>query len=42
MVRDCIVGKDTTINASQVNESTIGSYTTVGPFTYVRPNCRIG
>lgn len=42
MVRDCIVGKDTTINASQVNESTIGSHTTVGPFTYVRPNCRIG
>ena len=35
MVRDCIVGKDTTINASQVNESTIGSHTTVGPFTYV-------
>ena len=42
MVRDCIVGKDTTINASQVNESTIGSHTTVAPFTYVRPNCRIG
>ena len=42
MVRDCIVGKDTTINASQVNESTIGSHTTVGPFTYVRPGCRIG
>ena len=42
MVRDCIVGKDTTINASQVNESTIGSHTTVGPFTYVRPNCCIG
>lgn len=42
MVRDCIVGEGTTVNASQVNESTIGSHTTVGPFTYVRPNCRIG
>ena len=35
-------GGGTTVNASQVNESTIGSHTTVGPFTYVRPNCRIG
>lgn len=42
MVRDCIVGEGTTVNASQVNESMIGSHTTVGPFTYVRPNCRIG
>lgn len=42
MVRDCIVGEGTTINASQVNESMIGSHTTVGPFTYVRPGCRIG
>ena len=42
MVRDCIVGEGTTVNASQVNESTIGSHTTVGPFTYVRPGCTIG
>ena len=42
MVRDCTVGEGTTINASQVNESTIGSHTTVGPFTYVRPGCTIG
>lgn len=42
MVRDCTVGEGTTINASQVNESMIGSHTTVGPFTYVRPGCRIG
>ena len=42
MVRDCIVGKDTTINASQVNESTIGSRTHVGPFAYIRPGCTIG
>ena len=36
------MGEGTTINASQVNESTIGSHTTVGPFTYVRPGCTIG
>ena len=42
MVRDCTVGDDTEINASQTNESTIGSHTTVGPFAYVRPNTRIG
>ena len=42
MVRDCTVGDETEINASQLNESTVGSHTTVGPFAYVRPNSRIG
>lgn len=42
MVRDCTVGEGTTVNASQINESVIGSHTTVGPFTYVRPGCTIG
>ena len=42
MIRDCVIGKDTTVNASQLNESTVGSHTTVGPFAYVRPKCVIG
>jgi bifunctional UDP-N-acetylglucosamine pyrophosphorylase/glucosamine-1-phosphate N-acetyltransferase len=42
MVRDCTVGDETEINASQLNESTVGSRTHVGPFAYVRPNCTIG
>ena len=42
MIRDGSVGEGTTVNASQVNESTVGCHTTVGPFTYVRPNCTIG
>lgn len=42
MVRDCVVGDDTEVNASQINESTVGSRTHVGPFAYVRPNCTIG
>ena len=42
MVRDCRIGQRTTVNASQLNESTVGSDTTVGPFTYVRPGCTIG
>lgn len=42
VVRDCTVGSETEINASQVNESTIGSRTHVGPFAYVRPNSHIG
>ena len=41
-VRDCTVGDETEINASQINESTIGSRTHVGPFAYVRPNSHIG
>lgn len=42
MIRDSVIGEGTTVNASQVNESTVGCHTTVGPFTYIRPNCRIG
>lgn len=42
MVNSCTVGDETEVNASQINESTIGSHTTVGPFAYVRPGSRIG
>lgn len=42
MIRDSVIGENTTVNASQVNESSVGSHTTVGPFTYVRPHCTIG
>ena len=42
MIRDCNIGDNTTVNASQLNESTVGSHTTVGPFAYVRPHCVIG
>ncbi|MBO5122352.1 MAG: glucosamine-1-phosphate N-acetyltransferase [Oscillospiraceae bacterium] len=42
MIRDCTVGEHTTVNASQINESVIGNHVTVGPFAYVRPNCRVG
>lgn len=42
MVRDCVVGNGTEINASQLNESTVGCRTHVGPYAYVRPNCHIG
>ncbi len=42
MVRDCNVGDETEINASQANESVIGSRTHVGPFAYIRPGCTIG
>ena len=42
MIRNCVVGEGTTVNASQLNESTIGSHTTVGPFAYVRPDCAVG
>ena len=42
MIRDCRIGEYTTVNASQLNESSVGSHTTVGPFAYVRPKCVIG
>ena len=42
IIRDCTVGDETEVNASQLNESTVGAHTTVGPFAYVRPNSKIG
>ena len=42
MIRDCTVGDRTEVNASQCNESTIGSDTHVGPFAYIRPHCTVG
>ena len=42
MIRDCAVGDRTEVNASQCNESVIGSDTHVGPFAYIRPHCTVG
>lgn len=42
MLTDVEVGENTTINASQCNQCTIGSNTTVGPFAYIRPNTHVG
>lgn len=42
MVRDCTIGNGSTVNASQLYESTVGDHTNVGPFAYVRPNSHIG
>ena len=42
MIRDCVIGDRVTVNASQLNESTVDDGTNVGPFAYVRPNCHVG
>lgn len=42
MIRDCVIGDNVTVNASQLNESTVESGAAVGPFAYVRPHCHVG
>jgi bifunctional UDP-N-acetylglucosamine pyrophosphorylase/glucosamine-1-phosphate N-acetyltransferase len=42
MIRDCQIGDRVTVNASQLNESSVDDDTNVGPFAYVRPNCHVG
>ena len=42
MIRDCVIGEETEVNASQLNESSVGDHTTVGPFAYLRPNTKVG
>ena len=36
------IGDRTSVNSSQIYESTIGADATVGPFAYVRPGCNVG
>ena len=36
------IGAGTTVNNSQVYESTVGENVTVGPFAYIRPQCVVG
>lgn len=42
VLTDAIIGDNTSVNASQVIQSRVGSSTTVGPFAYIRPGCDIG
>ena len=42
MIRDCRLGARVTVNASQLNESTVEDDTKIGPFAYIRPNCHVG
>ena len=42
MIDSCVIGARVTVNASQLNESTVDDDTAVGPFAYVRPNCHVG
>ena len=42
MIRDCAIGNRVTVNASQLNESTVDDGANVGPFAYVRPHCHVG
>jgi len=42
MIVDSRIGCGCTVNASQVYESELGSSVEVGPYTHIRPHCRLG
>ena len=42
MITDCRVGAGVTVNASQLNESTVEDGAKIGPFAYIRPHCHVG
>ena len=42
MIRDCIIGSGTEVNASQVTESFLGNRVHVGPYAHIRPKCQVG
>lgn len=41
MIRDCALGDDVQVNSSQLNESVVEDGVVIGPFAYIRPNCRL-
>lgn len=42
LLENAVVGEGSTVNASQIYDSTVGRNTNVGPFAYIRPNCTVG
>lgn len=42
MLCDAVIGDGTTVNASQIFESSVGTGVKIGPFAYIRPGCRVG
>ena len=42
MLKDCVIGNETSVIQSVGQESSIGSRTNVGPFAYLRPNSHVG
>lgn len=42
LLENAAVGSGTSVNASQIYDSSVGAGTTVGPFAYVRPGCTVG
>ena len=42
LLKDAVIGEGSTVNASQVYDSTVGKNTNVGPFAYIRPGCTVG
>lgn len=41
LLEDATVGNAARINASQVYDSTVGSDCSIGPYAYIRPDCRL-
>lgn len=39
---DSVIGNEVEVQSSEILESSVGSYTKVGPFAYLRPKSRIG
>ncbi len=42
LLENATVGEGSTVNASQIYDSTVGQRTNVGPFAYIRPHCTVG
>ncbi len=41
VLSSAVIGENTTVNASQILESEVGDYVSVGPYAYIRPGSRV-
>ena len=42
VITDSVIGKRVNVNASQIRSSTIRDNVSIGPYSYVRPDCSVG
>lgn len=42
VLENACIGNNSTVNSSQIFDSSVGDNTTVGPFAYIRPECSVG
>ncbi len=41
-IKNSVIGDNSTVSSSHITDSTVGSGAAIGPFAYIRPDCKLG